>query len=216
MSNIFQKASHKIENSPWVFIIFLLFVYGFYLGTQFWLEDYAANLGAYQMIPTRKAMGGMVENMARFLQIAPIMFGYLYLRDTNKVSNAGISLIFLAVDWGIGVYFRGYGLPLTWLAYAAVEDFVFFTLGSEVLLVVSFGMVMALIKPAFMQVIHAFEAVFGMGSSSGAVSFGSSGPAVPPPPKRPPPQPPNSPKRGKPINLDDLIGGGDEENFTRR
>ena len=57
-----------------------------------------------------------------------------------------VSLVFLGMDWVIGIIYRGSGLSLGWTLYAAAEDFVFFTAGSELLLMFCIGMLWAMVS----------------------------------------------------------------------
>lgn len=160
MDNIFSNTAKRIENSPAVIFLCILSGYALFLSCNLWLEDFSANLGVAALIPTHKALSSSAWIMAAFIQIAPLFLGYTWLRDTNKTLYGLSSFMFLGIDWFIGVYFRAHDLPLNWQIYAAVEDFIFFTVGSEVLVMLSFGMVTALIKPAINQVAKKIEDFF--------------------------------------------------------
>lgn len=149
--NFFSRISERFDKNTPLFILgIILFGYSLYLGVNFFLEDYSANLAFSTMIPTRKALGDLtVVSMARFIQIAPILFGFAFLRDT-KQSNWGylaMSGFFLLIDWSIGVYYRGFGLEPKWIIYAAVEDLVFFTAGSELLIMFAAGVLYTMLVP---------------------------------------------------------------------
>lgn len=151
--NFFQSVSHRFEKSSamWIFGLILM-SYGLYLGIQFFIEDYNANLMAYLDIPTRKVFGDlMIANMARFIQLAPVIFGFAFLRDTRKSNLLYLVMagVFLIADWMIGIYYRGISIGLTgsWLAWTAIEDFVFFTAGSELLILFAAGVLWSMVFP---------------------------------------------------------------------
>jgi len=93
----------------------------------------------------------MIANMARFIQLAPIIFGFAFLRDTRKSNLLYLIMagVFLVADWMIGIYYRGISIGLTgsWIAWTAVEDFVFFTAGSELLIMFTAGVLWNMIFP---------------------------------------------------------------------
>lgn len=155
MSNVFEKISKRFNSSNSLLMFAVaLFSYGLYLGIRFFIEDFSANLAVYQTIPTRKVIEDMTFSMASFLQIAPLLFGFAFLRDTSR-SNGGylaMSMFFLFVDWGTGVYYRGGGFEIGsgWFWYAVVEDFVFFTVGSEVLIMLCAGTLWTMFTSLFL------------------------------------------------------------------
>lgn len=167
MSNLFLKAKASLTGTPWVFVVFALFVYAGYHGVQFFLEDYAANIETFAQIPTLKANPEMDGIMARFLQIAPLIFGFGWLRNMDDARQGLLALGFLVFDWAIGIYYRSSFLTLApaWIAWAAAEDLVYFTVGSEVLIALSVGTLGALLPDVVSQirglVDRAFRALAG-------------------------------------------------------
>ena len=154
MTDFITSIKDRLEKSPWVILLCVLFGYATWLGWKFFLEDYQANIEFYKTIPTLKASGvDLIAYMARFIQIAPILFGYVFLRNTNKMLYGLGSMFFLAVDWGIGAYYRsaGFTLSVGWNTYAVAEDFIFFTVGSEVLLALCGSITISLVVPAVKQ-----------------------------------------------------------------
>jgi hypothetical protein len=149
--NLFRSLRDKIENSPWCIPIFGLFCLGVIIGGIFMYEDLMANFYAYKQIPTHKTMGDMALIMALALQLAPLFLFVLFLFDDENPTKLGAGLFFLLVDWGIGIYYRNPNQGWEWLVYAAIEDLIFFTFGSEVLLVISVGMVGYLFMPFLRQ-----------------------------------------------------------------
>lgn len=160
MSNFYGSVYQKIRSGPFVFPIFLGLLYFVYLGWNFWLEDYAANIVSYGQMPSVKFYGEkMVDNVARFIQLAPIFFGYLFLRDTRRREYGLISLSFLGLDWFIGVFYRTgfFSLGLTWTIVTAVEDLVLYTLGSEVLISLSAGLAWEMLPDALKSLVSILE-----------------------------------------------------------
>ena len=155
-TNFFKSLSNRIKNSPWIIPIYFLFLLGLYISIRLLIEDFGANFGAYETIPTNKAYPNTILWMAIGLQIAPLFFFVIFLFDDENPIKFAISFLFLLVDWGIGIYFRNPGVGTGWLIYSAVEDLVFFTMGSEVLFTISIGMLASLFIPFWKQVANVF------------------------------------------------------------
>lgn len=131
-----KRLVNRISNSYMIVPITLLLSYAFYIAVLFFIEDYRANEAVYALEPIVKSTPALNGTMARFIQIAPAVFGYLFLANTNKRTYGYISLAFLVYDWGIGIYYRTnyFSLDLNWTIYAAVQDLIFFTAGSDILI----------------------------------------------------------------------------------
>lgn len=168
MKNLFRNINQNLEKSHWFIAIYLLTAYALYIGVNLWIEDYNANLFAYQVIPTLKTDPIVIPLMARFLQIAPILFGVLFLRDMKEVKYGYLSLMFLVFDWFAGVYYRtnGFNMETPWIAYAVFEDFIMFTVGSEVLVTLAGGILISTF-PTFVEATIVFLAttIYGLKNS---------------------------------------------------
>lgn len=131
-----KKMISKLSNSLMIVPVTALLTYALYISILFFIEDYRANEAVYALEPVLKSSPELNGVMARFVQIAPAVFGYLFLANTNKRSYGYISIAFLLYDWAIGIYYRTNFLSLDWgwSVYAAVQDFIFFTAGSDILI----------------------------------------------------------------------------------
>lgn len=151
--NVFSDISKNLERSTfWYIFGLLLFGYGAYMGWRLFLEDYNANLAIASIVPTKKVFeDATIATMARFIQLAPVIFGYAWLRDatTKNAMPFIVSTVFLLTDLVIGVLYRSDvgSVGLGWTIYSIIEDLVFFTAGSEILLMFCFGTLYAMIQP---------------------------------------------------------------------
>lgn len=160
--NVFKSMRDKIENSPWAILVFALFAFGIFLSASFLYEDFMANWIAYQDIPTRKSSEDIIALMAIGFQVAPVFFFVIFLFDEKNQTKFFLSVAFLFIDWGIGIYYRNPNQGIKWLAYTALEDLIFFTLGSEILLTLSVGMCATLFFPMLRGLMKIVE-YFGSG-----------------------------------------------------
>ena len=151
MSNLFKKLAGKIRTSGLVIPVFLASLVTLAIGAGTSVEDYGSSLYGYRLLPTQKVNDWVIPLVALLPQAGQIVFGFIYAKDTEQ-RWAGLAWCALHVfDVGTDVYFKAYGQPAwVWLA-AFVETEVVFSLGSELLLVLSAGLALELWPSAIRQ-----------------------------------------------------------------
>lgn len=151
MSAVFQTAVDKVKGSFWSIIFFCLAGFGLYIAINLYIEDYNTTLAAYAMFPTHKVNPNIIDLAAWLPQLAPLLFGFAFMRDTKKKGFGVLALSFMILDMITDWYFKGYGLSQEWQIVALLESFMLYTIGSEVLILVTFELCLELIRPAVIQ-----------------------------------------------------------------
>ncbi len=138
MSNVFKRAAGKTK--PLIIFIYplaaLLAVLSFIL---MW-EDYLTSKAGYEALPTQKVnYGGLVIfAVAALPQVAQVVLGFIWGRDTNKGWALFLAIGFFLADLSTDAWYKSGGdwglMPL-----AIVESIIIFTLGSEVLFTIAIG-----------------------------------------------------------------------------
>lgn len=145
MANVFKQSSEKINDSPFVVLIFLVFVVLFLIGCGLSIEDYSTSYYGYQRLPTQKVNDWVIPLVAALPQLGQIGFLYVFASDTNKRWGALIAVLLHFADVTTDVAFKvGKDISPQMLFLAIAETEILYTIGSEILLTVSFGMVLAL------------------------------------------------------------------------
>lgn len=142
MPNFFQnKYTDKIKGSPFIIPIFIVLIFGLIIGVGISIEDYSTSYYGYLSIPTRKVNTWIVPMVAALPQILQIIFAYAFMENTK---NRWALLALLAthvIDVGTDVYYKSNKFASTdMVAYALIEAETIYTLGSEVLLTLTFGL----------------------------------------------------------------------------
>ena len=153
--DIFRRAANEVKNSPFVLPITFVFTIMFIVGLAISIEDYSTTYFGYLAIPTRKANLWVIPLVALLPQIGQLGFGYAFASDTGKWWSLGIAGALHLVDAYTDVLYKigGNGaLTLT----AIVETEVVYCLGSEVMTLLAFGMLVKLLPPALLQW-HVFQ-----------------------------------------------------------
>lgn len=156
----FSRAAAKVGESPLIIPLFFVFVVMLVVSLFTSFEDYSTSRLGYEMLPTRKANPGVIFAVALIPQIGQIGFGYAWGREWKVNRQLALVSLFTAlglhlVDVGTDVYFKAAGSTGigVWLL-SLVEAELIYTLGSEIMLVVSFGMLVQLL-PEFLEQIQA-------------------------------------------------------------
>jgi len=161
MSDVFRKAAQRIENSPFIIPIFGIFALMLVVGIGIFVEDYSTSLAGYQQLPTRKVNEWVIGLVALLPQIGQIGFMYVFATDTNKrwaiLITAGLHLVDVATD----VIYKASGLGFEAWAVALVESEIVYTLGSEIMIVTSLGMIIRLFPAFIEQIGELFNKIIG-------------------------------------------------------
>jgi hypothetical protein len=173
--DLFKEAAQKIENSAFVVPITLIYLVMFVVALAIAFEDYSTTLAGYQAIPTRKINEWVIPCVALLPQIGQIGFAYLFVTDTGRGWAILIALALFFADAYTDVICktRTDHLVLNDLSVTAfVETVIIYTLGSEVMLTLSFGMLIRLLPFAIIQVKQfAARMAAAQASGQGALAF---------------------------------------------
>jgi hypothetical protein len=150
MANLFKGASDKVRSSPFVIPMFIVFVVMFAISIGVNIEDYTTSRLGYIEIPTRKANDWVIWLVAAIPQIGQIGFAYIFASDTNKRWSALIAASLHFVDVVTDVAYKAVPYSAVTVIASVIESELIYTLGSEIMLVASFGMIIAL-APDFMR-----------------------------------------------------------------
>lgn len=143
----FNDMTKRVQNSPLIVIVFATFLLLFGISIVLMVEDYQTSLYGYQMVPTNKVNPNLGFWVALLPQAIQVALTYLGIEKRNPwyIIAAGVALM---LDISTDVYFKSFGWQTTELVMiATLESFVLYTLGSEVLFVLSGGALWSLIKP---------------------------------------------------------------------
>ena len=141
----FGSAASKFKNSSLAIPLTLVFMVMFAVACVISYGDYTSSRLGYMMLPTRKTSAAVIWAVALVPQIGQIGFSYAWGREwkTNKklaLVSFGTAISLFLVDVGTDVYFKSAGQGTEAWLVAIPESIILFTLGSEIMLVVSFGM----------------------------------------------------------------------------
>ena len=151
--DLMEKTLRRVKDSPWAIIMLAIAIWGLWIAVNLTYEDYSTSLAAYNEIPTRKINSDVVAQAAWLPQLIPVLFGFMFMRDTKRSGFAWVSIAILGLDMFTDVWFKTMGLNFKWTMVGLVETFFVYTIGSEVLLTVTVSIVMYLFKPAVFQLI---------------------------------------------------------------
>lgn len=145
MSNSgFDSYAYRIKNSPWIWLIFLVFVLLFFISVGLFIEDLTTSYRGYRDWPTAKANWWVIGLVALLPQVGQVALAYTFI-DKKKFIYFMVALILFGVDMLTDVYYKSYGFQSTQLvSYSMIESFALYSLGSEVMLAFSLGMLRAI------------------------------------------------------------------------
>ena len=145
MSDVFESVVAKYRGSPSALVLFIASLVMLIIGINHFAEDvYSSYAG---LLSLEQAFGLNVQmweatywTMSGSLQVATVVFFYIWLANTNKNWAWWVSVGAQLVDFLADVWFRSNGQMLVNIGSALVSaaiTFAFFTIGSEVF--ISFG-----------------------------------------------------------------------------
>lgn len=145
MANLFKQGNEKIEN-PLVVVMFLVYCALFVVACGLFIEDYSTSLLGYQRLPTQKANDWVIPLVALLPQLGQVGFLYVFASDTSKRWGALVAIALHVADVTTDMAFKiGSNLSAPMFLLTLAETEILYTIGSEVLLTVSFGMILALL-----------------------------------------------------------------------
>lgn len=143
MSGYFEKAANTVRGSALVIPIYLIFCALFIIGIGIWIEDYNTSLLGYSLIPTKKYGSYVGYFVAALPQVGQMAFFYMFLEAGGSRKYGIVTALFFLVDNVTDIVYKIAGNAML-IPVAAIETFVIYTLGSEVALTISFGMLVEL------------------------------------------------------------------------
>jgi hypothetical protein len=146
----FSRAAGKVGGGPLAIPLTLVFIAMFAVAIIISYGDYTSSRLGYMMLPTRKTSAAVIWAVALVPQLGQIGFSYAWGRDWRTNRQLAFISLFTAVslflvDVGTDVYFKAAGQGTEAWLVAIPESILLFTLGSEIMLVVSFGMLVQLL-----------------------------------------------------------------------
>lgn len=152
MTNLFRDAARRIEASPFIIPITFVFAVMFVVAFGIAIEDYSTTLEGYRLVPTAKVNDWILPLVALLPQVGQIGFAYLFATDTNKRWAVLVAFVLHVIDVYTDVRFKAAGQGLDVWFIALVESEVIYTLGSELMVAASFGMLVRLVPSAIVQI----------------------------------------------------------------
>lgn len=164
--NVFKRSSQLIKG-PLSVVFLILYVVLAVIAIGLFIEDYSTSLMGYKMWPTAKANPWVIYLVALLPQLGTLGFLYAFMDDTEQRWRLGLAVALHVVDVISDVWFKMMGtfvfpdsFPL--LLAALLETELLYTVGSELLLALSVGMVLRL----FPQVMDYLGIGLGSGSTA--------------------------------------------------
>lgn len=184
MANVFKSLAQGLTRSPFIIVITLTFGALFIIALGLSIEDYMTTLMGYRLLPTAKANDWVVPLVALLPQVGQIAFTFAFAYDTRKRWAILIAFSLHFFDVMTDVYFKAHGQPLWVYGVALVESEVLYTLGSELALTFSLGMLIELSPHAIEQgslILQRITNALGLHDSDDDTPLS---PQMPPPSKR--------------------------------
>lgn len=160
MSNVFAGAASRIRGSTVVVPVYFAFIALLIIGVGLWIEDYNTSYAGYAAFPTRKVGEYVTWLVAALPQVGQIAFFYLYMNDTQKRWSFFTAVLLFIVDIGTDVWYKMDG-QVGLLPLAVVESFAIYTIGSEVAVTASFGMLLELFPDVWKATSEFFDRAMG-------------------------------------------------------
>ena len=165
MANVFKSLAQGLIRSPFIIVITLTFVALLIIALGLSVEDYMTTLKGYQLLPTAKANDWVVPLVALLPQVGQIAFTFAFATDTRKRWAILIAFGLHFFDVLTDVYFKAYGQAWWVYGIAFLESEVLYTLGSELALTFSLGMLIELTPHALEQaglILHRITGALGL------------------------------------------------------
>ena len=161
MANLFKTVANGVYTSPFIIPIVGAFFALFVISIGLSIEDYMTTLYGYRLLPTAKANDWVVPLVALLPQVGQITFTFAFATNTNRRWAVLVAFGLHFFDVLTDVYFKANGLGLFGYFVAFVESEVLYTLGSEIALTFSVGMLFELMPYALKQLGALFERFAG-------------------------------------------------------
>lgn len=155
MAKLFKKSADFLRQSVWIVPITLVFITMFVIAIGLSVEDYSTSLLGYIALPTRKANIWIPYFVALIPQVAQIGFFYMFMQNTEKRWTILVAFLCHIVDVSTDVYYKAAGQHIYVWIIALLESEILYTLGSEIMLTASFGMLVELF-PDFIKQLGTF------------------------------------------------------------
>ena len=168
MSNIFRNSGNALRGSHYIIPAYVVFVLMLIIGVALGIEDYSTSRLGYEMFPTAKANDWVIPIVALVPQVGQVGFALVFMFDTRKRWSAAISGALFIADVMTDIWFKTGGMklgPIT-LLFAVPETITLYTLGSEIMLTVAFGMVLELFPDFAKKIGELFERLLSMFSDT--------------------------------------------------
>jgi len=141
--------------------LYLVFVVMFIISCALMVEDYTTSRLGYALLPTQKANEWVIPLVALLPQVGQVGFGYVFATDTNKRWSLIIAVMLWVTDVFTDVFFKAYGGTAAIYGVATAESIIIYSLGSEVMMATSVGMLILLTPAFFEQLGKLFRSLFG-------------------------------------------------------
>lgn len=160
MANVFENLASSMRNSKIVIWVWLASMAMFVVGANHFREDLQSSYTGIRMLEEAFGMNPVSWDftywtMSLAPQVAQIVFTYLFMSNTKKNRWAiFVAMLALWVDFFADTWYRSNGLIGTDLGASIVSiilTLAFFTIGSELFLTVSFGILLELAAPTWTQ-----------------------------------------------------------------
>lgn len=169
MGNVFDKAASKLRGKAVVLPV-IVFIISAIIGSALMYEDYTTSYYGYMAIPTHKVNDWVIPLVALLPQVGQIAFAYVFATDTSRRWALWITALLWFVDVFTDVYFKSSGLGIVWVGGAIVETIAIYSIGSEILLVTSIGMLVKLVPDLYQQMVEFSERLAEGGKKTGVSS----------------------------------------------
>lgn len=159
MSDVFEKVVVKYRGTPSALVLFGVSLIMLLIGLNHFFEDvYSSYIGLVSIEQHFRLNVQMWEwtywTMSGSLQVATMVFFYVFLADTSKRWAWFVAVGAQLIDFLSDLWFRSNGAMFTdWgvTVVGGLITFFFFTVGSEVFISFGFGICLKLAAPAVSQ-----------------------------------------------------------------
>lgn len=145
----------------------LLFLVMFGVSCALMYEDYSTSLAGYRALPTNKVNDWVIPMVAMLPQIGQVGFSYVFLTDTAKQWAGLIAGLLWIVDVATDIYYKSYGMGLAVAGIATIETITIYSIGSELMMVTSIGMLAILLPRQFANIGKSAGKMIGMNTPPG-------------------------------------------------
>jgi hypothetical protein len=156
MSDIFEATAKKYRNSPAAVMLFIAAATMFFIGANHFVEDTVSSKFGLETLQAAYNLKVQIFDwsywtMSLAPQVASIVFFYMYLSDTSRKNFLALSFASQAVDFFADSWYRSNGNLFNdgmVFAVSSVLTFAYFSIGSEVFVTISVGLMLKLAAPA--------------------------------------------------------------------